>query len=195
MQDKKSFKETRALIQSDLNAFSHHTGLIGYSRIFTSHSFRITFWYRLGHYLINCDSRWKKLLYLPVVKMIYKHNAYLTGIQFPFAVVCGRDLLFEHFGSIIVNPDTVIGDHFRIEQCVTIGSTRGRNNLHDGKVKIGNNVVLFAGSKVINSVYIGNNVVVGANAVVNKDLPDKAIAVGVPAKIINYNGPEITKYY
>ncbi len=64
-----------------------------------------------------------------------------------------------------------------------------------GGVKVGDNVLLFSGSKIINSVTIGNNVVVGANAVVNKDVPDDAVVGGVPAKILNYRGKEIVKYY
>jgi serine O-acetyltransferase len=49
-------------------------------------------------------------------------------------------------------------------------------------------VYLAPGAKVIGPITIGNEVAIGANAVVTKDLPDKAVAVGVPAKIISYKG-------
>ena len=64
-----------------------------------------------------------------------------------------------------------------------------------GDAIIGDNFVAFAGSKIIGNVNIGNNVVVGANAVVTKDIPDNAVVVGAPAKIINYNEEEISKMY
>ena len=56
-------------------------------------------------------------------------------------------------------------------------------------------MLLFAGAKIIGYVKIGDNVVIGANAVVTHDIPDNAVAVGVPAKFINYNGKEINKMY
>ena len=46
------------------------------------------------------------------------------------------------------------------------------------------------GAKIIGGIKIGNNVAIGANAVVVKDLPDNAVAVGIPAEIISYNSSE-----
>ncbi|WP_316832719.1 acyltransferase [Pedobacter aquatilis] len=53
-------------------------------------------------------------------------------------------------------------------------------------VKIGNDVWIGAGAKILGNVNIGDGCVVGAGTVVTKDLPPYAIAVGVPAKIIGY---------
>ncbi len=133
MKNSITFKETCHLIHSDLLSYEHHTGFLGgFVRLFSSFSFRITFWYRIGHYLVNSESRFKKIVFLPFVSLIHKHNAYLTGIQFPFEVICDEDLQFQHFGTIVVNPSTVLGRHCRIWQCVTIGSTRGET--HRGRL-------------------------------------------------------------
>ena len=51
-------------------------------------------------------------------------------------------------------------------------------------IQLGDNVWLGAGAKVLDGVRIGTDVVVGAGAVVNADLPDGAIAAGVPARIL-----------
>jgi acetyltransferase-like isoleucine patch superfamily enzyme len=51
-------------------------------------------------------------------------------------------------------------------------------------IVLGDNVWLGTGAKVLDGVRIGNDVVVGANAVVNADLPDRAIAAGVPARVL-----------
>lgn len=74
---------------------------------------------------------------------------------------------------------------------VTIGIVYGPNG---GVPIIGNNVVLAAGLKIIGNVKIGNNVV-GAGAVVTKDIPDGAVVVGVPARIVSMSGEEVGKYY
>lgn len=49
---------------------------------------------------------------------------------------------------------------------------------------IGDNVYISPGVKIVKPVRIGNNVTIGANAVVNKDIPDNCVVAGVPAKII-----------
>jgi acetyltransferase-like isoleucine patch superfamily enzyme len=51
-------------------------------------------------------------------------------------------------------------------------------------IVLGDNVWLGTGAKVLDGVTIGDDVVVGANAVVNADLPDGAIAAGVPARVL-----------
>lgn len=55
--------------------------------------------------------------------------------------------------------------------------------------------VLSSGVSVIGNVKIGNNVIIGAGSVVTKDIPDNAVAIGIPAKVISYNGPEHIKYF
>lgn len=49
---------------------------------------------------------------------------------------------------------------------------------------LGDNVSVGAGANIIGPVHIGNNAVIGAGAVVISDIPENAVAVGVPAKVI-----------
>lgn len=51
--------------------------------------------------------------------------------------------------------------------------------------RIGDNVYIGCGAKVLGPIKIGNNVKIGAGAVVIKDVPDNATVVGVPARILN----------
>ena len=51
---------------------------------------------------------------------------------------------------------------------------------------IKNDVWIGVDSVILRGVTIGNGVIIGANSVVNKDIPDFAIAVGSPAKVIKY---------
>ncbi len=49
---------------------------------------------------------------------------------------------------------------------------------------LGDNVTVGAGANIIGPVHVGNNAVIGAGAVVVSDIPDNAVAVGVPAKVV-----------
>jgi serine O-acetyltransferase len=109
-----------------------------------------------------------------------------TGIDLPKQTYIGKGLYIPHFGGIFVNYEVIMGDYCTLGQDVTIGTGgRGENK---GSPKIGDRVCINAGAKVIGSIAVGNDVAIGANAVVTKDLPDNAVAVGVPAKIISYEG-------
>jgi galactoside O-acetyltransferase/maltose O-acetyltransferase len=55
---------------------------------------------------------------------------------------------------------------------------------------IGDNAYIGANSVVIGGINIGRNVFIGALSLVNKDIPDNAIAFGVPAKVIRYRTEE-----
>ena len=98
--------------------------------------------------------------------------------------------MFPHFGAIIIAPETEIGDNCTIFQSVTIGPTRGT-----GFLKIGNNVVIFSGAKLVSGGVIGNDVIIGANAVVTKDAPSGSVIAGIPAKVISQKGSGISLLY
>jgi acetyltransferase-like isoleucine patch superfamily enzyme len=57
--------------------------------------------------------------------------------------------------------------------------------------KIGDRVWIGANVTILKGVTIGNDAVVGAGSVVTKDIPEKAIAVGVPAKVIKYRSDKL----
>lgn len=55
-----------------------------------------------------------------------------------------------------------------------------------GTVEIGDDVWIGAGSKILMNVKVGKGAVIGANSVVLSDIPEYAIAVGAPAKVVKY---------
>ena len=98
----------------------------------------------------------------------------------------GEGFYIGHFSGIVISSAAVIGKNCNISQGVTIGiSGKGEDR---GCPIIGDNVYIGAGAKVIGRITIGNNVAIGANAVVTKDVPDNAVVVGIPAKIISMDG-------
>lgn len=83
-----------------------------------------------------------------------------------------------------------IGDNVTMAPRVHIlchdASTKGfLNYTKIGRVTIGNNVFIGAESVVLPGVTIGNNVVIGANSTVTHNIPDNAVAVGAPARVIS----------
>lgn len=91
----------------------------------------------------------------------------------------GPGVRISHPYSTIINAE-YIGINFSCIHCTTIGAKP------DGRPTIGDNVSLGANVTIIGNIRIGNNVSIGAGAVVTKDIPDNAVAVGNPAKVIKY---------
>ncbi|NCR99207.1 MAG: transferase hexapeptide family protein [Microcystis aeruginosa Ma_MB_F_20061100_S19] len=60
-----------------------------------------------------------------------------------------------------------------------------------GRPKIGNNVRITAGAKVLGNITIGDNVTVGANSVLVKDVPPNCVVVGIPARIVKPDGVKV----
>lgn len=82
-----------------------------------------------------------------------------------------------------------IGDNVTLAPRVHIlahdaSTKRHLNYTKIGRVSIGNNVFIGAGSIILPNVTIGDNVVVGAGSVITKNIPEGNIVVGNPAKII-----------
>lgn len=91
-----------------------------------------------------------------------------------------------HPFATVVNAEA-IGCNFTVFQNVTIGMS------HGGKPLIGDNVSIFTHSVVIGNVRIGNNVTIGAGSVVVKDVPDNAVVVGNPARVLRYKDLDYKK--
>lgn len=98
----------------------------------------------------------------------------------------GGGLYINHFGTIWVNPGVVIGKFCNLRHGVTIGL--GGTGEGRGVPTLGDRVNLGPYAVVVGKIRIGNDVGIGANSLVISDLPDRAVAVGVPARIISRLG-------
>ncbi len=131
------------------------------------------------HRLFKGNQAGRILMYL--FKLIYRECPYFFLDN---SCNIGPGLFIQHGFSTIVMAD--IGDNCWINQQVTIGYKD-----KSGRPKLGNNVRITAGAKVIGNITLGNNVTVGANAVVVKDVPDNCVVVGVPAYVIERDGVRV----
>jgi serine O-acetyltransferase len=102
-----------------------------------------------------------------------------TGISIPTQAELGKGLRIHHFGGIIVHSETVIGEDCTIYHGITLGDLGGWG----GAPRIGNQVVIGAGAKILGRIEIGDRCYIGANAVVRTSVPAGCIAVGVPAVV------------
>lgn len=106
-----------------------------------------------------------------------------TGISIPASAKIGHSFYIAHFGGIILNSNTLIGDNCNISQGVTIGvSGLGEKR---GVPKIGSNVYIAANCVIAGKIAIGDNVLVGACSLVNSDVPTNSVVLGVPAIVVS----------
>lgn len=129
----------------------------------------------------------------------------LTGIQIGKYVAIGENLyiLKNTENNILIGNYTVIGDYAKFWAFgkIQIGKfnmfaanvqiTNGSHDVNSYEpystpTIIGNGCWIGHGVKIVKGVTIGNNVIIGGGSVVIDDIPDNAIAVGVPAKVIKY---------
>lgn len=139
--------------------------------------------HRFGSTKHQFKSSFKPLYYLIAIvhKILIKFSEMFFGISIGSNAQIGKGLIIEHFGSIIIHSNVVIGDHVIIRQGVTIGNRL--IEAPDEAPVIGNYCNIGAGAKILGKVVVGDGASIGANAVVIKDVPANAIAVGVPAVI------------
>lgn len=104
------------------------------------------------------------------------------------------------FCSIARNVDIGGFDHdyrkvttmpsFRFKQMLSGGGKIPEVNRHDTLCEIGNDVWIAAGAQILHKVSIGDGAVIGGGAIVTRDIPPYAIAVGCPARVIGYRCSE-----
>jgi len=124
-----------------------------------------TFWYRVSRLLLRAHLRF-------AAEAAQAFARFATHIDVSVLAEIGPGLSFFHGGGAVIGKGTRIGARVTLCQGVTTGG---------GRPVIGDDVVLWAGAKVIGDVTIGDRAEVGANAVVLSDVPADHLAVGVPA--------------
>ncbi|MEP2651100.1 MAG: serine O-acetyltransferase [Paraglaciecola sp.] len=137
--------------------------------------------YRFGH--LRYKFKTKIIRYpLAIVHIIlFKFSEVFFGITIGVSAKIGKRLIIEHSGCIVIHGNAELGDDCIIRQGVTIGNRKMDAPFE--APQIGNRVNIGAGAKILGGVIIGDDAQIGANAVVIKDVPAGAIAVGVPAQI------------
>ncbi|WP_372593478.1 serine O-acetyltransferase EpsC [Actinotalea sp.] len=104
-----------------------------------------------------------------------------TGVEIHPGAQLGRRLFIDHGMGVVIGETAVVGD----DVVLFHGATLGGRSMRQGKrhPTLGDRVVVGSGAKILGPVWIGDGAQIGANAVVVKDVPAGAVAVGVPAVV------------
>jgi serine O-acetyltransferase len=131
--------------------------------------------HRLSHWLWKADFFW-------LGRFLSHIGRWLTGIEIHPGATIGRRVFIDHGMGVVIGETAVIGDDCTLYHGVTLGGTSWNKGKRHPTLEAG--VVIGAGAKVLGPITIGENAKIGSNAVVVKDVPANATAVGIPARIL-----------
>ena len=134
-----------------------------------------------------------------VARIISQFSRFLTGIEIHPNAKIGKNLFIDHGMGVVIGETSEIGDNVTIYHMVTLGGIAPSINSNDQRnVKrhptIENEVVIGSGAQVLGPVTVGCCAKIGANAVITKDVPEKAVMVGIPAKNVGMADSEFKPY-
>jgi serine O-acetyltransferase len=139
--------------------------------------------YRMGQWLRK-KAFPVRLLLKPFVSIYRLHIRRCWGIDIGPEAQIGPGFQIIHYGGIFVAGDVVAGKCLTITHDITLGYSRARTKL--GFPVIGNNVYIAPGAKLAGRIRVGNNVKIGANAVVERDIPDNAVVQIHPMLVVRF---------
>lgn len=132
--------------------------------------------HRLSHLL------WGLKLYF-LARLVSEISRMLTLIEIHPGAQIGRRFVIDHGSGVVIGETAVIGDDCWIYHGVTLGGvSTHREKRHP---TLGKGVLIGAGAKILGPITLGDGVKVGANSVVNKDVPPDTTVAGIPARPIN----------
>jgi serine O-acetyltransferase len=134
-----------------------------------------------------------------VARFISQLSRFLTGIEIHPGAKIGKNLFIDHGMGVVIGETSKIGDNVTIYHMATLGGIAPSINSNDQRnIKrhptIEDDVVIGSGAQVLGPVTVGRCAKIGANAVITKDVPEKAVMVGIPAKNVGIADSEFKPY-
>jgi len=137
--------------------------------------------HRFSHWLWNQHFFWLGRLSSHIGRL-------MTGIEIHPGATIGRRVFIDHGMGVVIGETAIIGDDCTLYHGVTLGGTSWNKGKRHPTLEAG--VVIGAGAKVLGPITIGAGAKIGSNAVVVKDVPANATAVGIPARILEEESPD-----
>ncbi|MDG2252825.1 MAG: serine O-acetyltransferase [Methylophilaceae bacterium] len=165
-------------IKSDLSiVFDRDPAARSYIEIITTYpGVHAILFHRLAHLF------WRVKLYW-VARATSYLSRIITGIEIHPGAVIGRRFFIDHGMGVVIGETAIIGDDCTIYHGVTLGGTSWKQGKRHPTLE--DKVVIGAGAKILGPITIGSGAKIGSNAVVVKDIPKNATAVGIPARLVD----------
>ena len=134
-----------------------------------------------------------------IARIISQFSRFLTGIEIHPSAKIGKNLFIDHGMGVVIGETSDIGDNVTIYHMATLGGIAPSINSNDQRnIKrhptIQDEVVIGSGAQILGPVTVGRCAKIGANAVITKDVPEKAVMVGIPAKNVGLADSEFKPY-
>ena len=134
-----------------------------------------------------------------IARIISQFSRFLTGIEIHPGANIGKNLFIDHGMGVVIGETSDIGDNVTIYHMATLGGIAPSINSNDQRnIKrhptIQDEVVIGSGAQILGPVTVGRCAKIGANAVITKDVPEKAVMVGIPAKNVGLADSEFKPY-
>jgi serine O-acetyltransferase len=133
--------------------------------------------HRVAHWCWSAGFEW-------LGRFISHITRFLTGIEIHPGAPIGRFVFIDHGRGGVIGETAVVGDGSTLYQGVTLGGTSTVKGAKRHPT-LGRNVIVGAGAMIVGGFTVGDGARIGANAVVVKEVPSGATAVGNPARILH----------
>ena len=180
-------KEFRQLIREDLFRYDGRLGAGAFLWAWRYEAgFRITFMMRLCRMLRSRPLT--RYGFYHVAAFLHQRSAVHHGVFIDPMTEVGGGLYLPHALNIVVNSRCRIGRNVNLSHGVTLGIANRGSKV--GTPGIGDEVYIGPGAVIFGAIRIGHQAAIGANSVVTKDVPDRAVVVGIPGAVISGNGSD-----
>lgn len=115
-------------------------------------------------------------------RWVSQWSRFLTGVEIHPGATIGRRFFIDHGMGVVIGETAVIGDDVLMYHNVTLGGTSLEKTKRHPTIEDG--VLIGMGAKILGNITVGAGARIGANAVVIRDVPPDATAVGIPARIV-----------
>ena len=122
-----------------------------------------------------------------IARMISQFSRFLTGIEIHPKANIGKNLFIDHGMGVVIGETSKIGNNVTIYHNVTLGGIAPSINSNDQRdmkrhPTLKDNVVVGSGAQILGPIIIGENSLIGSNSVITKNVSEKSVMVGIPAK-------------
>ena len=122
-----------------------------------------------------------------IARMISQFSRFMTGIEIHPKAKIGKNLFIDHGMGVVIGETSEIGNNVTIYHNVTLGGIAPSINSNDQRnmkrhPTLEDNVVVGSGAQILGPITVGKNSLIGSNSVVTKNVPEKSVMAGIPAK-------------